>query len=117
MSGTVHSGFDGEQVSDNGSNGTNSKGGTTSSRGNESTNNDSNASDSDDLRRFVKIDSIMLKKEFKRVSEKMEQAGNDTIGSITHCINSSVKNMSYGVVVLGLPERVWYLSSNFIKVH
>ena len=117
MAVSVRSGFDGKQSSVSRSDNANSKGGTTSSGGNELSDNYSNASDSDDLRVSVKIDSTLFKQTKLRASEKMEQAGNNTIGSIAHCINSSAKNMSYGVVVWGGPERVWYLSPNFIATH
>ena len=69
----------------------NSKGSTTSSRGNELSDNNPDASDSDDVELSVNIDSTILKKSIQRISEKMEQGENDTIGLITHCINFSVK--------------------------
>ena len=47
----------------------------------------------------------------------MEQAENDTVGSITYGICSSVKNMTYGIFVWGLPDKLWYVSPKFIAAH
>ena len=47
----------------------------------------------------------------------MEQAENDTVGSITHGIHSSMKSMTNGIAILGLPGKVWYMGPKFIKAH
>ena len=99
MSGTGTSGFYCQQSSDNGSDVNKRKGITTSVGDNESIDNVSDASGNDDLKMSVNIDSTILKEQFKKVSDKMDQAGNDTVGSITHGICSSVKNMTYGLAV------------------
>ena len=83
MSGTCTSGIDRAQSSGDGSDGDKSKGITTSARGNDLSDNESNASDGDDVK-MSNIDSSMIKKTFCKVSERLEQAGSDTVGYITH---------------------------------
>ena len=52
----------------------------------------------------VNIDKAMLDKQFQKISEKMDQGKDDTVGSITHGIRSPVKNMTYGIAIWGLPK-------------
>ena len=65
----------------------------------------------------VNIDKAMFNKQFQAISEKMDQGKDDTVGSITYGIRSPVKNMTYGIAILGLPGKLWCVSPNFIKVH
>ena len=86
-SGTCTSGIDRAQSSDDGSDGEKSKVITTSARVNDLSDNESDASDCDDVK-MSSIDGSMLRKAFRKVSERMEQAGNDAVHYITHGIGS-----------------------------
>ena len=104
-SGTCTSGIDRAQSSDDGSDGDKSKGITTSARGNDLSDNESDASDGEDVK-MSNIDGSMLIKAFRKVSERMKQAGNNDVGYITHGISSLVKHMTKGVVYWGGPGRL-----------
>ena len=79
MSGTCTSGIDRAQSSDDGSDGDKSKVIPTSARGNDLSDDESDASDGDDIE-MSNIDGSMVKKAFCKVSERMEQARNDDVG-------------------------------------
>ena len=80
------------------------RGGTTSFNDNLSSDNNSDTSDNDDLKMTVNIEKVILNKQFQKISEKMDQGKDDTVGSITHGIRSLVKNMTYGTAIWGLPK-------------
>ena len=65
----------------------------------------------------VNIDKAMLDKEFQKISEKMEQGKDDTVGSITHGICLLVKNITYGIAIWGLPKQIWCVNPKFIAAH
>ena len=65
----------------------------------------------------VNIDKAMLDKQFQKISEKMDQGKDDTVGSITYGICSPVKNMTYGIAIWGLPKQIWCVNPKFIAAH
>ena len=65
----------------------------------------------------VNIDKVMLNKQFQKISEKMDQGKDDTVGSITYGIRSPVKNMTYGIAIWGLPKQIWCVNPKFIAAH
>ena len=65
----------------------------------------------------VNIDKAVLDKEFQKISEKMEQSKDETVGSITHGIRAPVKGMTYGIVIWGLPKQIWCVNPKFIAAH
>ena len=65
----------------------------------------------------VNTDKAILNKQFQKISEKMDQGKDDTVGSITHGIRSLVKNMTYGIVTWGLPKQIWCVNPKFIAAH